>query len=84
MLFSFSLSPLHYLFTPLTTNYSPDYTIKVADDTTVVGLSNNDESANREEMVQHTEWCIDNNLSFNVDKTKNRGLLTSGGTTDSV
>ncbi|KAI4891767.1 hypothetical protein NFI96_002517 [Prochilodus magdalenae] len=44
--------------------------IKFADDTTVVGLiSKNDESAYREE-VRLTDWCRTNNLSLNVDKTK--------------
>ncbi|KAI4887144.1 hypothetical protein NFI96_003852 [Prochilodus magdalenae] len=42
-----------------------------ADDTTVVGLiSKNDESAYREEVQRLTDWCRTNNLSLNVDKTK--------------
>ncbi|KAI5098695.1 hypothetical protein C0J45_10834 [Silurus meridionalis] len=45
--------------------------IKFADDTTVVGLiSKNDESAYREEVQRLTAWCGANNLSLNVDKTK--------------
>ncbi|GAA6107797.1 uncharacterized protein LOC121182596, partial [Tachysurus ichikawai] len=48
-----------------------NHIIKFADDTTVVGLiNNNDESAYREEVQQLTAWCRANNLSLNVDKTK--------------
>ena len=44
--------------------------IKFADDTTVVGLiTNNDETAYREE-VRALVWCQENNLSLNVNKTK--------------
>lgn len=67
---------LHCLFTQLThdcaANYSPYYIIKFADDTTVVRFSNNDESAYREKIDWLAEWCRNNNLSFNVDKTKQR------------
>ncbi|XP_048859017.1 uncharacterized protein LOC125726684 [Brienomyrus brachyistius] len=39
--------------------------------TTVVGLiSNNDKSAYRDEVQQLSTWCNENNLSLNVDKTK--------------
>ncbi len=39
--------------------------------TTVVGLiSNNDETHYREEVAQLAEWCGANNLSLNVEKTK--------------
>ncbi|KAK3513506.1 hypothetical protein QTP70_015492, partial [Hemibagrus guttatus] len=67
------LSPL--LFTLLNHDcaamHSLKHIIKFANDTTVVGLiSKNDESANREEVQQLTAWCKDNNLSLNVDKTK--------------
>ncbi|KAK3554826.1 hypothetical protein QTP70_034849 [Hemibagrus guttatus] len=67
------LSPL--LFTLLTHNcaamHSSNHIIKFADDTTVVGLiSKNNESAYREEMQQLIAWCKDNNLSLNIDKTK--------------
>ena len=45
--------------------------IKFADDTTVVGLiTNNDESAYREEVRDLGEWCQENNLFLNVNKTK--------------
>ena len=45
--------------------------IKFADDTTVVGLiTNNDETAYREEVRALGVWCQENNLSFNFNKTK--------------
>jgi hypothetical protein len=45
--------------------------IKFADDTTVVGLiTDNDETAYREEDRDLAVWCQDNNLSINVSKTK--------------
>ena len=45
--------------------------IKFADDTTLVGLiTDNDETANREEVRELALWCQDNNLSLNVSKTK--------------
>ncbi|KAK3509725.1 hypothetical protein QTP70_008461 [Hemibagrus guttatus] len=67
------LSPL--LFTLLTHDcaamLSSNHIIKFVDDTTVVGLiSKNDESAYREEVQRLTAWCTDNNLSLNVEKTK--------------
>ncbi|KAI5100825.1 immunoglobulin kappa variable 6-21 [Silurus meridionalis] len=67
------LSPL--LFTLLTHDcvamHSSNHIIKYADDTTVVGLiRKNDESAYREEVQRLTAWCGANNLSLNVDKTK--------------
>ena len=44
--------------------------IKFADDTTVVGLiTDNDETAYREEVRELGEWYQDNNLSLNVSKT---------------
>ncbi len=67
------LSPL--LFTLLThdctAKFSSNHIIKFADDTTVVGLiSNNDETHYREEVAQLAGWCGVNNLSLNVEKTK--------------
>ncbi|KAM9414193.1 uncharacterized protein ACWYII_012911 [Salvelinus alpinus] len=45
--------------------------IKFADDTTVVGLiTNNDETAYREEVRALGVWCQENNLTLNVNKTK--------------
>ncbi|XP_076849711.1 uncharacterized protein LOC143497938 [Brachyhypopomus gauderio] len=66
------LSPL--LFTLLThdcvAKHSSNHIIKFADDTTVLGLiSKGDESAYREEVQRLTDWCKDNNLHLNVDKT---------------
>ena len=45
--------------------------IKFVNDTIVVGLiTNNDESAYREEVSELALWCQDNNLSVTVRKTK--------------
>ncbi|KAK0133936.1 Tripartite motif-containing protein 16 [Merluccius polli] len=67
------LSPL--LFTLLThdcaATHTSNHLIKFADDTTVVGLiSRGDETPYREEVAHLSHWCSDNNLSLNVDKTK--------------
>uniref|UniRef100_A0A8C6LH71 Reverse transcriptase domain-containing protein n=1 Tax=Nothobranchius furzeri TaxID=105023 RepID=A0A8C6LH71_NOTFU len=67
------LSPL--LFTLLTHDCTPLHSsnlfIKFADDTTVVGLINHgDETDYRTEVSRLTTWCADNNLSLNVEKTK--------------
>jgi hypothetical protein len=67
------LSPLLYsLFThDCTTRNDSNTIIKFADDTTVVGLiTDNDETAYREEVRDLTMWYKDNNLSLNVIKTK--------------
>ena len=61
------LSPLLYsLFThDCTTWHDSNTIIKFADDTTMVGLiTNNDETAYREEVRDLTVWCKDNNLSL--------------------
>uniref|UniRef100_A0A672HXF0 Reverse transcriptase domain-containing protein n=1 Tax=Salarias fasciatus TaxID=181472 RepID=A0A672HXF0_SALFA len=67
------LSPL--LFTLLTHDCTPSSSsnlfIKFADDTTVVGLINNDdETTYRSEVSRLATWCQDNNLHLNVEKTK--------------
>jgi hypothetical protein len=65
------LSPLLYsLFTHdcMARHYSNTIN-KFADDTTVVGLIN-DETAYREEDRELAGWCQNNNLSLNVTKTK--------------
>ncbi|KAL0199425.1 hypothetical protein M9458_007965 [Cirrhinus mrigala] len=67
------LSPL--LFTLLTHDCTPSHSsnlfIKFADDTTVVGLiSQRDETDYRSEVSRLAAWCRDNNLSLNVEKTK--------------
>ncbi|KAK0139840.1 hypothetical protein N1851_023250 [Merluccius polli] len=68
------ISPL--LFTLLTHDCTPTHNsnlfIKLADDTSVVALinHNDDESNYRDEVSQLAMWCRDNNLSLNVEKTK--------------
>ena len=67
------LSPLLYsLFThDCMARHDSNTIIKFADDTTVVGLiTDNDETAYREEVRDLAVWCQDNNLSLNVIKTK--------------
>jgi hypothetical protein len=67
------LSPLLYsLFThDCTARHNSNTIIKIADDTAVVGLiTDNDETASREETRDLAVWCQDNNLSLNVIKTK--------------
>ena len=65
------LSPLLYsLFTYDCTARHDSNTI-IQFDTTVVGLiTNNDETAYREEVRDLAGWCQNNNLSLNVTKTK--------------
>ena len=47
--------------------------IKFADDTTVVGLiTNNDETANREEVRAIRVWCLENNLSHSRSTKQRR------------
>ena len=67
------LSPLLYsLFThDCMARYDSNTIIKFADDTTVLGLiTDNNETAYREEVRDLAKWCQDNNLSLNVTKTK--------------
>jgi gmma-aminobutyric acid receptor subunit gamma/cGMP-dependent protein kinase 2 len=67
------LSPLLYcLFThDSTARHNSNTIIKLADDTTVEGLiTNNDDTAYREEVRDLIMWYKDNNLSLNVIKTK--------------
>ena len=53
------------------TKHNSNSIIKFADDTTVVGLiTDNDETAYREEVRDLAVWCQANNLSLNVSKTK--------------
>ena len=52
-------------------SHSSNSILKFADNTTVVGLvTNNDEMAYREEVGTLTAWCLVNNRSLNVSKTK--------------
>ena len=67
------LSPLLYSrFThDCMARHDSNIIIKFADDTTVVGLiTDNDETAYREEVRDLAGWCQNNNLSLNVTKTK--------------
>ncbi|XP_071244827.1 chromodomain-helicase-DNA-binding protein 4-like isoform X2 [Salvelinus alpinus] len=67
------LSPLLYsLFThDCMARHDSNTIIKFADDTSVVGLiTDNDETAYREEVRDLAVWCQNNNLSLNVIKTK--------------
>jgi hypothetical protein len=67
------LSPLlYYLFThDCVVTHASNSIVKFADDTTVVGLiTNNDETAYREEVRALGMWCQENNLSTNINKTK--------------
>jgi hypothetical protein len=53
------------------TKHDSNTIIRFADNTTVVGLiTDNDETAYREEVGDLAVWCQDNNLSLNVIKTK--------------
>ena len=67
------LSPLLYsLFThDCVAMHASKSIIKFADATTVVGLiTNNDETAYREEVRALEVWCQENNFSLNVNKSK--------------
>jgi hypothetical protein len=63
---------LYSLFThDCTDRHDSNTSIKFANDTTVVGLiTDNDETAYREEVRDLAMWCQGNNLSLNVIKTK--------------
>ncbi len=64
------LSPLLYSH-DCTATHSSNVIVKFADDTTVIGLiTDNDETAYREEVSTLTKWCQENHLSLNIDKTK--------------
>ena len=77
------ISPLLYsLFThDCVAMHAANSILKFADDTTVVGLITNDETAHREEVRALGVWCQENILSFNVNKTKEgeHSLSTSKG-----
>ena len=62
---------LHSLFThDCVAKHASNSIIKFVDDRTVVGLiTNNDETACREEVRALGVWCQENNLSLNVSKT---------------
>ena len=76
------LSPLLYsLFThDCVAMLAANSIIKFADDTTVVGLiTNNNETAYREEVRDLGVCCQENNLSLNVNKTKEMIVETAEG-----
>jgi hypothetical protein len=67
------LSPLLYsLFThDCVATHSSNSTIKFANETTLEGLiTNNDKTAYRKEVRALTEWGQENNLSLDINKTK--------------
>ena len=67
------LSPLLYsLYTyDCAANFPSNSIFKLADDTTIVDrISNNDETEYRSVIENLVNWCGDNNLSLNVNKTK--------------
>ena len=67
------LSTLQYsLFTiDCMARHDSNTIIKFADDTTVISLiTDNDETAYREEVRDQAVWCQDNTLYLNVSKTK--------------
>ncbi len=67
------LSPLLYsLYThDCVSSHSSTSIIKLADDTVVLGIiNNNDEAAYLDDLERFTSWCQDNCLSLNVSKTK--------------
>ena len=67
------LSPLLYsLYTyDCKPRYDSNIIIKFADDTTVIGLiSDDDESAYRDDVNHLVRWCASNDLVLNVSKTK--------------
>ena len=71
------LSPLLYsLFThDCMARHDSNSIIKFANGTTVISLiTDNDETAYREEVKDLAGWCQNNNLSLNVTKTEDWGL----------
>ena len=67
------VQPLLYsLFThDCVAKHASNSIIKLADDTTVVGLNtNNNEIAYREDVRALGVWCQENNLTLNVNKTR--------------
>ena len=67
------LSPLLYsLYTyDCKPRYDSNIIVKFVDDTTVIGLiSDDDESAYRDDVKQLVSWCASNDLVLNVSKTK--------------
>ncbi len=62
---------LTYCVAYCVTTHSSNVIVKFVDDTTVVGLITDDnESAYREEVHSLKNWCHNSNLSLNISKTK--------------
>ena len=62
---------LYSLFThDCTARHDSNTIITFSDDTTVSGLITNNETVYREENRNLAVWCLDNNLSLKVTKTK--------------
>ncbi len=62
---------LTYCVAYCVTTHSSNVIVKFVDDTTVVGLITDDnESAYREEVHSLINWCHNSNLSLNISKTK--------------
>ncbi len=63
---------LYSLYThDCTATHSSNVIVKFTDDTMVIGpITDNDETAYREEVSTLTKWCQENHLSLNIDKTK--------------
>jgi len=75
-------SPLLYaLYThDFVATHGSNTILKFTDDTTILGLiNNNDETAYREEVRDLATWCQGNNLSLNVCKTKEMIVPPAGG-----
>ncbi len=66
------LSPLlFFLYThDCVSSHSSTSIVKFADDTVVLGLISNNDTAYLDEVERLTSWCQDNCLSLNVSKTK--------------
>lgn len=63
--------PLLALHTQPLPIHSTNPIVKFADDTPIVGLiTDNNETAYKEEVHHLTEWCSCNNLDLNISKTK--------------
>ena len=61
---------IHYIY-DCKPRYDSNIIVKFADDTTVIGLiSDDDESAYRDDVKQLVSWCASNDLVLNVSKTK--------------
>ncbi len=63
--------PLHTVHTWLCCLPQGHTIVKFADDTAVIGrITGGDEAAYRREVASLVTWCEDNNLTLNMDKTK--------------